>query len=215
MTLKNKKIVFLGDSITEGVGTRGREYAFPALIKTECVLKEAYNCGVGGSRIAPQHNSDDWQQNFLVRAENLPEADIYVVFGGTNDYEHGDAPLGNTADETKDTFCGACSLLFRGLIAKHPLSAVAVMTPIQRDDFYCIPQNACKGKHAEFLRTYVGAIIEIAHRYSLPVLNLFDEGGLCPQIAAQKKAFYADDVHLNEEGHRRLAEKVIAFLQGL
>ena len=44
-------------------------------------------------------------------------ADAVVVFGGTNDFGHGDAPLGKPSDRDPSTFYGACHYLMNGL---HP-----------------------------------------------------------------------------------------------
>ena len=43
MVLTNKKINFLGDSITEGVGTSAPENIYLNVIKAECNLAEARN----------------------------------------------------------------------------------------------------------------------------------------------------------------------------
>ena len=97
MNLQGKKINFLGDSITEGHGTSGEACFFTTLIarETGAVCR---NYGIGGTRIArqtipsekPRHDLD-----FPGRVDEMdPDADIVVVFGGTNDFGHGDAPLG-------------------------------------------------------------------------------------------------------------------------
>ena len=49
-----------------------------------------------------------------------PDADIIVVFGGTNDFGHGDAPLGEMSDRTVDTFYGALHTLYTSLITRYP-----------------------------------------------------------------------------------------------
>ena len=46
---------------------------------------------------------------------NTPtDADIYVVFGGTNDVHYG-SPLGKMGDTTNDTFYGACDVICKWL----------------------------------------------------------------------------------------------------
>ena len=47
------------------------------------------------------------------------DADGVVVFGGTDDFGHGDAPIGTPSDRTYDTFYGACHVLFSKLIEKY------------------------------------------------------------------------------------------------
>ena len=45
---------------------------------------------------------------------------------GTNDFGHGDAPLGSFSDRTPYTFYGACHLLMESLINKYPASTIFV-----------------------------------------------------------------------------------------
>ena len=97
MELKNKKFVFLGDSITEGVNT----IPFHQQLKEMTGLRETINCGIGGTRIARQIEMNDtpYDNDFNLRVDALDsEADGIVVMGGTNDYGHGQAPLGKIED---------------------------------------------------------------------------------------------------------------------
>ena len=65
MKLEGAKINFLGDSITEGVGTSNVENVFHAVLKRNAGLAEARNYGIGGTRFAlqtgtPQRPKDNW-----------------------------------------------------------------------------------------------------------------------------------------------------------
>ena len=103
MNLQGKKINFLGDSITFGYGLGNSCDRFADLI-AQRYGAISRNYGISGTRIARQTTpSDDPSHDldFPSRvAEMDPDADIVVVFGGTNDYGHGDAPLGTMADRT-------------------------------------------------------------------------------------------------------------------
>lgn len=58
--------------------------------------------------------------------EELDEdADIIGVFGGTNDFGHGDAPLGTFGDRTVYTFYGACHYLMNRLVERFPGKAIS------------------------------------------------------------------------------------------
>ena len=112
MNLKNKTISFLGDSITEGCGASSVEKRFDEVLMEMAELADVNNYGIGGTRIARQQkiNPDTvvWDENsYCERFDKVEEADIIVVFGGTNDYGHGDAPFGTFDDRTPDTYCGA------------------------------------------------------------------------------------------------------------
>ena len=129
MDIRNKKINFLGDSITEGHGCSSPEKCFASLIARDhgAVCR---NYGIGGTRIArqkqpsenPKHDLD-----FVGRYDKMdPDADIVAVFGGTNDFGHGDAPMGTMADRTRDSFYGALHLLYTGLITMYPDARIIV-----------------------------------------------------------------------------------------
>ena len=97
MELKGLKVNFLGDSITQGHGTSAPDKIYHALIKEKYGLAEARNYGIGGTRIAKQHNptNEVWDQDFCKRCLEMdPDADLIVVFGGTNDLGHGNAEFG-------------------------------------------------------------------------------------------------------------------------
>lgn len=135
MDLTNKKILFLGDSITEGCGTSGGEKTFCSLIAEKhhaCCM----NYGIGGTRIARQSKpsaEERWDNDFCSRVSKMQrDADVIVVFGGTNDYGHGDAPIGSTKDRTPDTFYGALHTLYSSLIEKYIGTPIVVITPLHR-----------------------------------------------------------------------------------
>ena len=119
MELKNKKIVFLGDSITEGSGASSIENRYTDLIG-KMTGAVCYNHGIGGTRIARQDVKSEnplHDLDFLSRVGELEEdADIVVVFGGTNDFGHGAAPFGTFSDRTAYTFYGALHSLYTALI---------------------------------------------------------------------------------------------------
>ena len=117
MDLKNKRIAFLGDSITEGVGVADIPHnRYDNVLKSLLELDRTFNYGISGSRIAHQHKATAdcprFDLCFCGRAYNIDRsADVIVVFGGTNDYGHGDAAFGNYGDATPDTFCGGVRFL--------------------------------------------------------------------------------------------------------
>lgn len=72
------------------------------------------NYGIGGTRIARQNAADEFEKrgNFCDRMRNMEDSDVMVVFGGTNDFGHGDAPMGEFSDRDDRTFYGACPHMF-------------------------------------------------------------------------------------------------------
>ena len=212
--LKGKKINFLGDSITEGCGTSGVGYRFTDLIEknTGAVCR---NYGIGGTRIAAQHNRVNpvWDENdFCSRVEKMdPDADIVVVFGGTNDFGHGDAPIGQMSDRTDRTFYGALHTLYTRLLERYPESAIIVLTPLHRCNEASL-RGDNKPADVGDLSTYVNIIRRVAEYYSLPVLDLYACSGLQPLVPVIKERYVPDGLHPNDAGHIILADRIAAFL---
>ena len=216
MKLQGKKINFLGDSITEGHGVSCQENVFHQVMKREYDLAEARNYGVGGSRFARQMvpSEPQWDQDFCQRATEMEkDADAVVVFGGTNDFGHGDAPIGDFSDCEPNTFYGACHFLFRYLIETYPDAVIAVCTPLHRlneDD--PMGDHRYKVYHYGDLKTYVAIIREVAEYYSLPVIDLYAKSGIQPKVDIMREKFMPDGLHPNDAGHERIAHVIGNFL---
>ena len=213
MELNGKSIAFLGDSITEGVGASDEKYIYHQVLKEKCGLKNAYNFGISGTRFAKQREASEnprFDLDFISRVDELPEdIDAVIVFGGTNDFGHGDAPFGEMHDRTEWTFYGACHILMQKLINKYPDKPIVFMTPLHRDNEFE------RGIKTQRLCDFVHAIKEVAEFYSIPVLDLYSVAGMQPQIEAQNKAFFADGLHPNDKGYARIAERLEGFLKSL
>ena len=218
MELKNVKANFLGDSITEGYGTTNYDTKpFHQLIAKKYGMAAARNYGIGGTRFAKQSKpsaNERWDLDFCARfAEMDDDASLIVVFGGTNDFGHGDAPIGSMADRTPDTFYGACHYLMSGLINKYPDARIVFMTPLHRiSEENVVKENGLDGTK---LVTYVNIIKEVAEFYSLPVLDLWSVSGLQPRVDVIKAKYVPDGLHPNDLGHERMAEVIGAYLAAL
>ena len=222
MKLKNKKINFLGDSITQGTGTSCPEHIYLNVLKESVGLAEARNYGISGTRYAIQKGTKSRPKNDYVDVNSFSErfnqmeddADIVVVFGGTNDYGHGDAPLGNFSDRTPETFYGACHYLYSGLIRKYMGKTIVIMTPLHRGNELSECGEA-KEKRYGSLRKYVNIMREVAEYYSIPILDLYANSGLQPEVEEIKNTYIPDGLHPNDLGHQILAHKLEVFLQSL
>ena len=96
MKLENIKANFLGDSITEGHCASTPDKCYIEILKQKYGLSEARNYGISGTRIARQQRTymfPEFDRDFCSRVGDMDkDADIVIVFGGTNDHGHGDAP---------------------------------------------------------------------------------------------------------------------------
>lgn len=221
MKLEGLKINFLGDSITEGEGTSKKENVYHAVLKRNAGLAETRNYGISGTRIALQRGTEQRPKNnwvdvnsFCERFDKMDDdADAVVVFGGTNDFGHGDAPMGTFENRTPDTFYGACHYLFSGLIKKYLGKPVVIMTPLHR-----LNENAKSGyeeKGYHTLKEYVNAIRDVAEYYSLPVLDLYATSEIQPAIKEIQDTYMPDGLHPSDKGNEIIADKLQKFLERL
>lgn len=213
MELKNIKINFLGDSITEGVGASEPTKSYVSQV-AKLTGADCRNYGIGGTRIARQQNPSEearHDRDFCMRVDEMDEdADVVVVFGGTNDFGHGDAPFGEFSDRTVNTYYGALHTLFTSLIEKYTTSKIVVLTPLHR-----LTENEPNPATGLVLKNYVEALREVAEYYSLPLLDLYKESGIQPNVPIIKFTFMPDGLHPNDAGHKILAEKIVTFLKGM
>ncbi len=228
MNLEGKKINFLGDSITEGHPLDNKDDIYLNILKRECKLSEARNYGIGGTHIAYQRVPSAWPEMDLYFAGRVnlmdPDADIVVVFGGTNDYGAGDAPLGNPTDTDPMTFYGALEHLIGWLKKAFPGKQLVFLTPMRREgdegpcpykrDYMSLTEAELEQVELP-LKAYVDAIINKCQEHGIPVCNLYEELPVRLNLEEHKKLYSADGLHPNEAAHRILADYVKAFLEGL
>ena len=219
MELKGKKVIFIGDSITDGHGTSAKEFIYWNQFATNTGA-QVYANGIGGTCIAPQRVPTverPWEDRYFAsRVDSLPaEADIVVVFGGTNDFGHGDAALGTNTDRTNDTFYGACHLLVQKLYEKYPDATLVLMTPLHRlsEDEVLYNENGVRRVGA--LSAYVQALRDVAQFYGLTVVDLFATCPIQPRVDALREKYMPDGLHPNDAGAGLVAHCLQNVLEAL
>lgn len=143
----------------------------------------------------------------------MDEADLIVVFGDTNDYGRGDAPLGSMKDLTPDTFYGALHTLYSSLLHMFPNSQIVIVTPLHRLNEDNPRGEGNKATDIAALKEYVEIIREVAEYYSLPVLDLYKNSGLQPNVQIINEKYFADGLHPNDLGHAVLARKIARIIE--
>ena len=217
MELKGQKIIFLGDSITEGVGADKVKNRYTDVFQ-EISGAIVQNYGIAGTRFARQTNpfNEAYDKNdFVKRVDEMDkDADAVFIFGGTNDYGHGDAPVGTPEDRDVYTFYGATHVLCQKLIEKYPGKPIIFMTPLHRLNENSVGKDR-NGNPKAILKTYADIIREVCEIYSLPVLDLYKTSCMQPSIEIIKNEFMPDGLHPSTKGHKLLAEKIFAFAKTL
>ena len=209
---KGKNAVFVGDSITYGIGTtEGSRYW--EFLKEDLDLENVNSMGIAGSCISSKSDYGTLNTPLINRYNNIPSADLISIFMGTNDYGH-ETPLGNINDTTDISFYGALNVIIPALKQKYPTSRIVFITPLHR---YGFGTSKIKGEAFTYdnlengvgynLGDYVNAIKEVCKKYSVDVIDLYklSENELNPSIPALRESYFPDGLHPNEDGHKMIA----------
>lgn len=232
---KNKKCAFLGDSITEGVGTTKTYHSY----LKDMIGIEAHSYGVNGALM-----SDLYSQATTMNSELGNDVDAIFVFAGTNNF-FGGTELGEffsestetinvtssyTEERTKrsiisdtSTFKGSINYVLGYLRTNFPYSQIIVMTPIHRA--YAtfgatnIQQSELyQNKIGLYFEKYIDALREACDIWSIPCIDLYKDSGLFPLYSQYSDYFHdenTDMLHPNANGHKRIAEVICSKLNSI
>ena len=242
MNLKDKKICFLGDSITEGFAVNKGERFFDVLAKRHGF--EAHGYGVCGARFASLYD-----QAKKMYAEHGRDVDIIFVFAGTNDY-NGSVPLGEwfcyyDTEVVRTVNADGTPKLIEKRVKREPLTApsttkgainrlliflkehygdkrIILLTPLHRAyaRFSCDNiqyDESYSNNVGLFIDDYVNAVKEAGSLYACEVIDLFSVSGIYPLSDISAQAFLAntetDRLHPSAKGHERIADIIEGYIK--
>ena len=205
---EDRSAVFVGDSITAGSGTTKIYFEYLA---ERLGLSSVTPMGVGGSCISAASNYGQSNQPLINRYQNIPSADLIVVFMGTNDYGH-ETPLGSVNDTQDGTFYGALNTIVPELVSNHTSSKVVFVTPLHRYGFGTSNILGTKYTYDSVpngvgatLGDYAEAITTVCANNDVPVIDLYAEYILDPSDAVIRTEYMPDGLHPNAVGHEVIA----------
>lgn len=213
-------INILGDSLTEGVGARTPDKAFPEVLSRLTGAK-VNNYGVSGSRITDITVDYTNPGSFVDRMYSMDKAaDLVIVFGGTNDFWFGDCPIGKRTDTKPSTFYGALNTMIPYLKNAYPAADVVFMVPYQQskdaDATHPYKRSTYGNYGSGTFSQYRVAMLDRCQHYGIPVLDLYADYEL--NLADNREAlerygnFICDGCHLNDAGYNLLARKLYQFI---
>lgn len=213
-------IDILGDSITEGVGARTPDKAYPSVL-SRLTGARVNNYGLSCSRITDITGGLSNPGSFIDRMYAMDKsADLLIVFGGTNDFWFGDCPIGKRTDTQVNTFYGALNKMIPYLKNAHPNADIVFITPYQQskdaDETHPYKRSTYNNFGTGTLRQYRTALLDRCEYYGIPVLDLYADYDL--NTADNRQAlekygnFICDGCHLNDAGYDLLARKIYDFI---
>ncbi|MBQ9793579.1 MAG: hypothetical protein IJW34_01420, partial [Clostridia bacterium] len=203
-----RSAVFVGDSITAGVGTTKLYYQF---LEEALDFSSVTAMGVGGSCFSAASDYGQKNQPLINRYQSIPTADLIVIFMGTNDYGH-ETPLGTLSDTRDGTFYGALNTIIPALVQKHTSSKIVFVTSLHR---YGLGTSGILGTAFTYdhipngvgatLGDYVNALKTVCANNGVAVIDLYTECTLDPTDAEVRATYMPDGLHPNAAGHEVIA----------
>lgn len=235
--LTHKVAVFDGDSICYGSGTDTAIYGrgYPGRIEVDNDMDSCVNLGVdGGTITAETYFPDSSPRHWICRnianiSSTYPDADYIIIEGGVNDADliyNGTIALGTfsetdfTGPFNDTTFYGAMDSLCKSLLEYFPYKKLGFII-VHKMGVGATPLVNNR-------KTVMGYIKKVCEKWGLPVIDLWKDGQLRPDvitmfdpdyttiIAATNngKAYYAGG-HLTKYGYDIIAPKIGAFMKTL
>lgn len=179
----------IGDSITFRDG-------YEPIVKDSLGLKSYRNYGKSGFTTEMLlEDMNKWDSN----------ADLITFFAGTNDFGR-DLDLSVTKASTEK--------IFSYLKEKYPNKTIIVILPTQRWGYTgdVLPEKTMTNRKGLTLRQYCDTIAEIAKKYNLKVIDMFNDSGINQSNINQ---LTIDGLHPNDAGYQKIADVIINYLQKL
>lgn len=209
----NMVVNCLGDSLTEGLIANGSqmENPYPSQLKNLLGVKKVNNYGMGGSMLSLTGG-----YSMCERFDDMEEADIIMVMGGTNDalslgWNLGwKATLGTIDDIDESTVYGSLDVICKGLKEKYSNSFIFFMTPFELADSF---QQTCLQNSGFTLDDVCIAIKIVCSRYDIPVFDVYNECSFKEQANYDQVMGLGDGIHPRQSFIDNFTPKLVQYIK--
>lgn len=201
---QGKTAVFVGDSITFGLGLQKGEKTYWKILKDTLGFSCVIGCGVSGSCVSNKSLFSVEPPNLIQRLKDIPSGDITLLLMGVNDYNF-DTPIGEISQEEDVSYYGAWNVVLKQLTQekKHGKIVLITLAP------HCRPVENEVGLTAE---DYIAPIWQLGEKFNLPVMDL--NAMLKADFTLKNKDKYLPDgLHPNQEGQLLIAQKIQQWME--
>lgn len=168
--LSGKKLVVVGDSLTQG-GFYGSDYSWVYILR-DLYGMTVVNDSVSGSAISTGSSGATGEficNRALTTARANTDADFFIIEGGSNDF-NGSCQLGGINDTIRDNFCGAINYIINGVRQIIPGVKLMFMTQYHRYD---------KINSINLMEiNYVNSMVSCCSKKSIPCFNNWSSCGI-------------------------------------
>ncbi len=226
-SLNGKKMLFMGDSITYGLGDSpsyldeyGLAWAGRIARETGAVVT---NAGVSGASlsylsesVAPSGKKNDgWGWIYDQFSANKSKSfDVVVMHGGVNDARY-EREIGEISDSTDsavlkaniDTFAGGLQYLFENVTKTYPNA-----------DLFYIANHHLDGHskgYADDMSAYFAKAKVLCEKYGIHLINLYDNEELNETLNPLSTTYLEDTLHPNAAAYDIITPYIIKELEAV
>lgn len=170
--LANKKIIFIGDSISAGAGSGS--YTFADAVMTADPSVVCYSYAIGGAYFADKgaQTPNRIITQLATAYSEHPEADAVVIEGGYNDTLVAYTPTNDEyATFTNTSWGGALEELLLDAMKKYP-----------RKKIFFVTQHRTNGWSEGTVQAYINSLKAICNKWGVPLCNNCQEMGYSTEI---------------------------------
>lgn len=214
-SFEDMQIVFIGDSITEGVGgnldAEGEKISYVNYVDEVLNFENVLNHGEAGRTVT---NYGDKELSMDANIDNLIniDADIIVILIGVNDYLYysqekrfGALDNGSTAG-----YCGALQSFVEAVERNYPDKEYFFVTTYQLLSTDSSTYTDYNG--VPTFNDYMQVQRTLADRYGYHMIDIYSSGFMSTQDAVTTANLIPDGIHPNDAGYRILGEHIATEL---
>lgn len=179
----------VGDSVTE-------HDIYTEMIASKLGL-EVNNYGLSRSTVAV-NNEYMIDQSMYERVKEYPNADLWTVFGGLNDWLY-QTPLGTIDSDNSITFYGALKGLVEEILNRPNNPELVLITPTQS------VRNG-ENEIGISMNDYRKAIIDVSEMYDVSVVDLYMTSGI---NSGNLDMYTKDGIHPNIKGTEMYSKEIV------
>lgn len=164
--------------------------------------------------MANLNGDNNTQQANDLKNVNWSQVDYITIFLGTNDYG-GDNVIGTNNDTNGNTFKGAINKVIKTLSESVPTARLVFLTPIFRNRYKAnigADSDVTKNDIGYYLKDYNNAIIELATKNHIPVIDLMMLSGINKYNC---QTYLSDNLHPTDIGYDLLSKVIQRQLESI
>ena len=224
-----KKIVCIGDSITNGIGASSANTKYVKVLADKLGATFT-NLGANGTTLCTGTTSPTGCNFGKLTLNNCSGAAVVTIMMGTNDFncaKDGVTEMGTFLENSTETVYGALKRWCEKVVELRNNAACAntkffFVTPIPGLVNLSVVNDSLS-RHGDqnkvnaagwTMRDYCEALIKTCDYYKIPVIDLNRYGNLYYKNASNDHLtqYLADYVHPNDAGHAQIAEDLYQFI---